>query len=543
MRRIFSPFSCLNATQFLGALNDNVFKWVMVFLLLDIQGLAKSNLIISISGGIYVLPFLLFSVPAGTLADRMSKSRIIFWTKALEIGVMGLALLSFATRSVFGTYATLFLMSTQSALFSPSKYGIVRELVPVKELTRANGLLTAFTVLSIIGGTLMASSLADLTHRNFTLIACVCILIAIVGTATASGIGHTPAVGDHRRISWLPFGEIRTVVKRARCETYLLEALFGSAFFFFIGAFVQLNMVPFAIESLGLTDTQGGYLFFCSSIGIAIGAVTAGKICGRFVELGIAPFAATGIGLLLFLLYFGASHLYLVIGTIFCMGFFAGLFLVPFEAYMQVVSPDKVRGQNLAVGNFFGFSGILAASVSLFVLGQLLHLSAAAGFAVMGCVSLAVALLFSLRASDTYTRLVGRWMLRKGFQATGSLDEGQTSLLVCTAADPWRAIPILAASQQRYARFLVQRGQRPSSRKAALLCWLAKVRFYDDLSAEVDCAHHWLRRGYLLAIIGEAPVSALTAIAERYQTPVQRIAIETETQPEWLLNPLDLGTL
>lgn len=528
MKRLFSPFSYLNTTQFLGALNDNIFKWVMVFLLLDIQGLEKSNLIISISGGIYVLPFLLFSIPAGTLADRMSKSRIIFWTKVIEVAVMGFAVWAFATRSVLGIYSALFLMSTQSALFSPSKYGIVREIVPLKDLTRANGFLTAFTVFSIIIGTLFASSLADLTGRNFSEIAWICLVIALIGTITALGVGKTPPVGSHRKLSWFPFMEIVTVVKRARRESYLLESILGSAFFFFIGAFVQLNMVPFAIESLGLSDTQGGYLFFCSSVGIALGAVAAGRICGRFVELGIAPFAGTALALLLFALYFCCHHLYLVIGIIFGMGFFAGLFLVPFEAFIQVASPDKVRGQNLAVANFFGFTGIFLASAFLFVLGQLLHLSAAAGFLFMGWVSLGVATLYAMRGTDAFVRLLGRWMLRKGYQAMGSVDEEGPALLICKTADPWQALPILSASHQRSMRFLIKRPDQPPPRKAALLCWLAKARFYTDLESEVARARQWLNRGYILTLVGEAPESIVAAIVQERPAPIQHITVGLE---------------
>jgi acyl-[acyl-carrier-protein]-phospholipid O-acyltransferase / long-chain-fatty-acid--[acyl-carrier-protein] ligase len=530
MRRVISSFSCLNIAQFLGALNDNVFKWVMIFLLLDIQGVAKSNLIISISGGVYVLPFLLFSIPAGTFADRMSKSRIIFWTKLAEVGVMLFAVWAFHTHSVVSIYAALFLMATQSALFSPSKYGIVREIVPLSSITRANGFLTALTVLSIIIGTLLASSLADLTGRNFSHIAWVCVAIAVAGTLATLGIQRTQPVGSHRKLSWFPFVEIGTVIKRARGESYLLEAFIGSAFFFFIGAFVQLNMVPFAIESLGLSDTQGGYLFFCSSLGIAIGAITAGKICGRFVELGIAPFAGMALAILLGLLYVFSDYLYVVIAIIFLLGLFAGLFLVPFDAFIQVVSPDKVRGQNLAVGNFLGFTGIFLASVALFVLGQVVHLSAAGGFALMGCLSSVVAITYGVRGTDTFVRLLGRWMLRKGYQAVGSINDEEPALLLCETADAWRALPLLSASHQRYMRFLIQRPTLPLSRQTALLCWLAKVRFYSDLKTEIKQATQWLNRGYLLTIIGEAPEAAVAAIAQTRSVSVRHMTVTIEQQ-------------
>ena len=87
MRWLFRPdyrsFYLLNATQFLGALNDNVFKLLVIYLLINVKGPAAANSILSLAGAVFVIPFLLFSSGAGVLADRISKRTIIVFPKIL----------------------------------------------------------------------------------------------------------------------------------------------------------------------------------------------------------------------------------------------------------------------------------------------------------------------------------------------------------------------------------------------------------------------------------------------------------------------------
>src|ERR1051326_305982 len=153
----------LNITQFLGVINDNVFKFVMAFLLIDTLGFSKASSILSATGAIYVIPFLLFSSSAGILADRFSKQKLLVVMKIAEIIIMLLAILAFGMKSVWGCYTLLFLLSTHSAMFGPSKYGIIPELVPEDAVSKANGLITSFTYLAIIIGTFLASFLTEIT--------------------------------------------------------------------------------------------------------------------------------------------------------------------------------------------------------------------------------------------------------------------------------------------------------------------------------------------------------------------------------------------
>lgn len=275
--RKLSSFTYLNATQFLGALNDNVYKLLIIYFLIQLEGIEHSPRILATSGVIFVMPFLLFSAYSGTIADCLSKRNIIVFTKIFELLIMVIGVFAFAYESKFISLSVLFLLATQSAIFSPSKYGIIPELVETEKISAANGLLTSFTFLAIIFGTFLASFLLDITNRNFIIASSFCTLVSLAGVVVSFCIEYTPPSGPKKKVSILFLTEIYNSLKIAKDDTALFTCILGSAFFLFIGAFVQLNMIPFAVQSLHLTDIQGGYLFLLTSLGIGVGSLICRK--------------------------------------------------------------------------------------------------------------------------------------------------------------------------------------------------------------------------------------------------------------------------
>src|SRR5690606_26772843 len=117
---------------------------------------------------------------------------------------------------------------------------------------------------------------------------------------------------------------------------HLLPAIYGSSFFLFIGAFTQLNIIPFAMQSLGLSEVGGGYLFLATAVGIAIGAVLAGQLSKDKVEPGISCICGFLIVIFFFLLFFFSDSLSMVIISLACLGICGGAYLIPFDAFLQV---------------------------------------------------------------------------------------------------------------------------------------------------------------------------------------------------------------
>lgn len=412
-RTNFRSFYLLNATQFLGALNDNIFKLLVIYLLIHVKGQASANMILSLAGAIFVIPFLLFSSGAGVLADKISKRSIIVFSKILELAIMIFSCIAVLLQSETGLFTALFLMATQSSIFGPSKYGIIPELVETPMISRANGSLTSLTYLAIILGTFLASGLTDITNKNFFIIAVFCTFISVIGLITSLGITKTEPGRSKKRINPFFFYEIYQTVRISWKIPNLLPCVFGSSYFLFIGAFTQLNIIPFGMQSLHLSEVGGGYLFLALAIGIAIGAVISGKLAKDTVEPGIScivGFFISGFLLLLSLFSFSLTATIIILTL---LGIFGGMYVIPFDSYLQVNSPVEKRGQIIAAANFFSFIGVLMAAIYLYLVSENLGFSATSGFALLGVLSFIVNCFLTGRLSSLFFPYFAKKILKR----------------------------------------------------------------------------------------------------------------------------------
>ncbi|CUI18005.1 conserved putative membrane protein [Candidatus Protochlamydia naegleriophila] len=478
----FSSFTYLNVTQFLGALNDNIYKLLIVYFFIQLEGIEYSHQILASTGATFVIPFLLFSAISGTLADRFSKRDIIVTTKILELVIMGLGVCAFAFQSKWGSYAILFLLATQSAIFGPSKYGIVPELVAREKISKANGLMTSFTFLAIILGTFLSSFLIQITGRNFIISSIFCTFIALIGLVTSFCIEPTPPSGSEKKIQFFFLKEIFQTLKLASQEVSLLPAIFGSAYFLFVGAFTQLNIIPFAVQSLHLSDIEGGYLFFLTALGIGTGSLIAGKISGRIVELGLVPIGALGISICSFFLDIFSDNIWAIIPTVTCLGVFGGIFEIPLDSYIQVASPKQSRGQMVAATNFFSFVGVLLASALIYLNSEILGIAADKGFSLMGFLAIGVTIAFSFQFFDYLARFIASILSKLHFRTVFKGKENIPdcpALYVCTHT-AWNDTLLLLGSQRRRMRFFIEQEQ-DHSRWMRRLYRLLRVVFIPDI--------------------------------------------------------------
>ncbi len=407
----FRSFYFLNATQFLGALNDNLYKLLVIFFWIDIKGAEEANTILSLAGGVFVLPFLLFSSAGGVLADKFSKKTIIFFTKVLELLVMFFALIAVLIQSEFMTYFLLFMMGAQSAIFGPSKYGIIPELVEPEKVSKVNGLLTSFTYLAVILGTFLASFITDISHRNFELVALICVMVSVLGFFSSIFIRKTEARRSKKKINPFFLYEIYQSLSLSWKRSHLFPAILASSFFLFIGAYVQLNIIPFAIESLSLSEVGGGYLFLLTALGIAFGAWAAGKLSKNKIELGLACSAGYFIFIIFFILSFFSHTLTTVSIMLVLLGIFGGMFVIPMDSFIQVNSPDKRRGQIIAASNFLSFIGVLLAAFCLYLFNEKLGFTPAGSFGIIGGITLVFSITISGRLSEFFLPFISQKLL------------------------------------------------------------------------------------------------------------------------------------
>lgn len=493
----------LNITQFLGVINDNVFKFVMAFLLIDTLGHSEASSILSATGAIYVIPFLLFSSSAGILADRFSKQKLLVFMKIAEILLMILAIFAFANKSVWGCFSLLFVMSTHSAIFGPSKYGIIPELVPSDAVSRANGLITSFTYLAIIVGTFLASFLTEITNRHFVLIAIFCLLVAIGGFFSALAVKPTPAQGSTKKINFFFIREIFRTLKYTLGIRHLLPAIFGSAFFLMVGAFTQLNIIPFAMQSLNLSEVAGGYLFLATALGIALGSFLAGKASRKRIELGLSCLAGIGIALLFVFLAFFSDSLFMVILSLAGIGILGGAFIVPFDTFIQVNSDHGMRGQTIGAANFISFAGVLLASFALYFFNQVCGFSSATSFAIMGLLTLAVSIVFTLRLSDLslpfFSRKIYSHFCHFRRPWTEEIEKSGNAILILEEAS-WNRALLLAGCLPNI-HFLIPEESKHWHRHLSLFYSFHKIPSEKTTDEILSTAKRYLDQGLIPCVI------------------------------------------
>jgi acyl-[acyl-carrier-protein]-phospholipid O-acyltransferase / long-chain-fatty-acid--[acyl-carrier-protein] ligase len=409
--RLHPAFKWFNATQFMGAMNDNILKLLIIFSLINSRGSEKAGIVTAAVGAAFVLPFLIFSAPAGCLADRFRKSQVIVAVKIMEVIVTALAVAAFAFGWDNSLYLIIFLMAAHSAFFAPAKYGVIPELSGPGQLSRTNGLVESFTFLAIIFGTALASVLPQLASGRYWVASIACLLVALAGLWAAWQMPTTQLADPGRKISLLP-AELYRTTKLIRKQPRLTLAVIGLAYFWFVAAFAQLNLIGYGIQHLGLTQEQSGYLFLAAAFGIGIGSLLAARISGQSVELGLVPVGAFGLVLAQLLLLTAPANLAIITAVIMLFGISAGFFSLPFQTYIQFGAEASMRGEVLAVSSFTNWIGILLASAATFLVSATFKLSAAQGFAVIGVLTLVVTLL-TLRLMPDFRQQFNRLLNRR----------------------------------------------------------------------------------------------------------------------------------
>lgn len=401
-----ASFTGLLLTQFLGAMNDNLFRWLAVNIA---QTQIDPSLTLSLGLACFTLPYLLLATHAGFLADRFSKRQVIVACKVAEIVLMLIGSIAMLTSQVVLLFAVVALMGAQSALFSPSKYGALPDLVSSKFLSKANGWMGLVTVAASafggVGGYVLYSYSGIDFSKGATLAqvsipAAILLGTAAIGWMTSLMISHLPAADASRRFPINPFYETWESLRFLKSDIPLLRTTLGIAFFWMLASLAQMNIDPFGEEVLGLDKTANaseiGILMAALVVGSGLGSVLAGIWSGGKVELGIVPMGAIGITISSLLLFWFGSNVnvdltvtaqtsfFLSSGMLFLLGISAGLFSIPLDSYLQYRSPPDHRGMVLAASNFISFSFMLFSSALFFVMRVQLDLSPSAVFLMAG---------------------------------------------------------------------------------------------------------------------------------------------------------------
>jgi acyl-[acyl-carrier-protein]-phospholipid O-acyltransferase/long-chain-fatty-acid--[acyl-carrier-protein] ligase len=499
-------------TQFLGAFNDNLFKIVVSLVAVRVATSADANRQLSIISAIFILPFILFSGYAGQLADIYSKRTVLVVTKSLEIVAAALGLLAFASGRLEITYGVLFLIALQATFFSPAKYGILPEILPDRDLSRANGVLEMTTFASIVLGTAAGGFLFDAWHDRLWLIGVIVLAVAVAGTGLSFGIPCVPAAAPDERIRLNPWSEIGAGIKRLAGDRILRLTVIGISCFWFLGSLLQLAMILFGAEVMHLNDRWVAVLTAFAAIGIAAGSMAAGKLSGDKVELGLAPIGSIGMGVFAVLLARSGHSFALAAISLTLVGFFGGLFAVPLNALLQQRSGDREKGRLMATNNFLNMAAILLASGALGLCGRL-GISPDRIILTFGVLTV-VSSVYVLAVVPDFLIRFCLWLLTHTLYRIRIVGQEHVpfrgpALLICNHMSHVDGL-LVGSCVQRFIRFLVYRPYYEHWALHPLLKLMKAIPVSAgsrDMLASLERGRQELRNGHIVCIFAEGSIS------------------------------------
>jgi 1-acyl-sn-glycerol-3-phosphate acyltransferase len=563
-QRRFAPFFW---TQFLGAANDNVFKFaftVLVTYRLQVGWLppALAGLVI---GAVFIAPFLLFSATSGQLADKYDKARMTRVVKNLEIVIMVLAAIGLFTTNVALMLGCIFGLGLHSTLFGPVKYAYLPQHLDERELTGGNGMIEMGTFVAILLGNLAGGLLIALPAGAWLggaqAVAIVSLMLAVLGRAMSQWVPATPATAPNLTINWNPFTETWANLKLAHGNIVVFRSLLGISWMWFFGVVFLAQFPSFAKDVLHGDEHVASLLLVVFSVGIGTGSLLTETLSRRHVEIGLVPLGAIGMTLFAADLYFASRGLpavpaqtvrafldnpahWRVLFDLFALSLSAGLYSVPMYALIQLRAPVSHRARIIAANNILNAVFMIGSSV---IVGALL----AFGFTipqVFGLTALAnlvVALYIFLLVPEYLLRFIAfiasRIVYRFKVRGDEHIPIEGAAIIACNHVSFVDAVLLMAASP-RPIRFVMDH----RIFKIPVLGWLFKLgkaipvasQKEDPVAyaAAFDAADKVLADGDLLGIFPEGAITrdghlqpfkgGIMKILERRPVPVVPVALQ-----------------
>ena len=467
-QRRFAPFFW---TQFLGAGNDNLFKFAFTVMLtyqLQVAWLppAMAGLVI---GALFILPFVLFSATSGQLADKLEKARLIRFVKNLEIVIMAAATLGFMTLNVSLLLGCVFMMGLHSTLFGPVKFAYLPQHLSEREITGGNGMVEMGTFVAILLGNVAGGLLIALPGVGATWVAIGCVGTALLGRLAAQRVPLSPATDPDLAINWNPLSETWRNLRLAREDIVVFRSLLGISWMWFFGAVFLANFPAFAKEVLHGDEHVASLLLVVFSVGIGIGSLACEMLSRRHVEIGLVPLGAIGMSAFSIDLYFASRGLpavalqtvaqfitapahWRVMADLGLLALSVGLYSVPMYALIQLRSQPSHRARVIAANNILNALFMIVSSVGA---GAMLG----AGFSVPE-IFLAIALLNAavgayifLLVPEYLLRfmafLLSRLMHRFKVEGDDNIPVAGAAIIVCNPVSAVDALLLMAASPRR----------------------------------------------------------------------------------------------
>jgi len=509
-------FWSLIVTQFQTGFNDNAVKFLVIYIILAMNLAERQrDFLIPVVGAMFALPFILFSMAGGYLADRYSKRSVTIATKSFEFAIGAFFIASLVLRSIPVECAAVFLISTEGALFGPSKYGLLPELLPEGRLSWGNGIIELGTFAAAISATMAAGILAERYHGREAIAGFFLLAFTCVGFATSFMISRVPAADPQRPFRWNPLGDFGSQLRIIRADKVLSWAVLGNTYLWFLAALLQFTIAIYGHDMLHADDAHISYLQAAVGIGIGIGSFAAGYLSGGKIEYGLIPLGAVGMTVFGALLYSPGHSIQTAEVHLALLGFFGGFFAVPLNALIQHRPRPEQKGGVIAAANLLSFVGVFAAAGAYYLFSIGLH-QTPAGVFLDGAVLTLITTAYSIYLlPDSLVRLV-LWMAthsvyRIRVEGRENIPETAGALFVANHMSFVDAL-LLIASTDRPIRFLIFKGiydlpfVKPFAKLVRAIPISSELRPRDMIQS-LRQASDALRSGEIVCIFAEGQIT------------------------------------
>lgn len=379
--RRFLPLFCV---QFLGAFNDNIFRFALLTLITyqfsQTEGFDPAKLTM-LAAGLFILPFFLFSASAGLLADRYSKTLCIRYIKLFELLIMLFAALALDQQWWYLLFFCLALTGLQSALFGPVKYAILPQLLARQELLSGNAWVTAGTFVSVLLGTMLGGLLV-MAESGRLWVAVVLCAVAFLGYLASLLIPKTLPANNQTALSFNFIASTARVISSGFANAEIRPVMLAISCFWLFAYVIQSQLAPMCLQLLAADETVTVLFLTLFTLGIATGCLLCSRLLKGKISLRWVPLAAIAMSLFCFDLYVFVSayektigpllawryilaepHYWRLILDIFMIALAAGFYIVPLYSYLQHNVDESVRAQVIAANNILNALFMVTASI------------------------------------------------------------------------------------------------------------------------------------------------------------------------------------
>ena len=525
-------------TTFQSAFSEYALKTLVVVLLMGyaLPQLRREASAIIVAA-VFASPFIIFSTPGGYFADRFSKRNVAIGTKLAEIVITAIVAVSIAVHNVPLAVVAALMLRSEAAVFGPSKFGLLPELLPESRLSWANGMLQVAMFTGIVSGTATGAWIANRFYQRQLWAGGVLLSFAVFGTLASLFIPRSPTVDPSRKFPWNPFSELRDRAKEIKRDRAVLLAVGGSAYFYFLGTLLQFNTVIYGTRVLGVTEGRAALLLAALAVGVGAGSVFAGYLSNNKIEYGLAPLGSVGVTIAVISLVFPMVDEWALAFRLGLLGFFAGVFIIPLAALIQHRSEARRRGATIATTNLYSFVAVFAGAALYYVLTMSAGLGPRGIFAVAALLTLSATIYSLILLPESMMRFV-LWVLthtayRIKVVGRENIPEKGGALFVSNHMSFVDTL-LLIASTDRVIRFVIFRDiyNHPIVKPIAKIMGAIPISSTNrprEVIQSLQAANKALRNGEIVCIFAEGQITRVGHLLP-FRRGLERITKDA-TQP------------